>query len=136
MKELSEVWPHTAMRTCVTKQSKKPAHCIMLLGETAYDGIWNKEISLWCFFKQGVFNQTDVIISGPSYPQPYVLVPAIHTSRSGRVHKCAFSLSVTHLLKCLLHWGQCRCKTVGSIETFLRLKFKYVLKDWSNITWS
>lgn len=28
-------------------------------------------------FKQGVFNQTDVIILGPSNPQPYVLVSVV-----------------------------------------------------------
>lgn len=33
--------------------------------------IKNKSLML---FKQGVFNQTDVIISGPSNPEPYVSV--------------------------------------------------------------
>ncbi len=41
-----------------------------------YDGVWNQKISLM-LFKQGVFNQTDVIIAGPSNPQPYVLVSVV-----------------------------------------------------------
>ncbi len=42
-----------------------------------YDGVWNKKNKYPMLFKQGVFNQTDVIIAGPSNPEPYVLVSVV-----------------------------------------------------------